>query len=268
MTLTFVTDDQVRAANAHISVILHGPEKIGKSTAAASAPGPILWLNADAPSALRYARRAHPDTDIREVRIAPRVNPDAPATATATLREAVLYLQEGNGIQTVVLDPLGRIYDLILDDIAGGGRPSLPNHQDAQSYIERMVLALLELPVHVVLVAHDHPYQMGTTEDGSEVRELLPFCGSASNPALAKKLMRPVDVIAYCGVKVDDAEDGTERRTFVAQLFQGGGRRAGDRLGVLGDSRPLDLSEWIAANDAALSTNDDDSTPETGEEDK
>lgn len=264
MTLTFVTDDQVRAANAHISVILHGPEKIGKSTAAASAPGPILWLNADAPSALRYARRAHPDKEIREVRIAPRVNPDAPATACRTLNDAVFYLREGNGIQTVVLDPLGRIYDLVLDDIAGG-RPSLPNHQDAQSYMERMVLALLELPVHVVLVAHDHPYQMGTTDDGSEVRELLPFCGSASNPALAKKLMRPVDVIAYCGVKVETDEQGNERKRFMAQLFQGGGRRAGDRLGVLGDSRELNLSEWIAANDAALNGND--SKPGKGKED-
>jgi hypothetical protein len=223
--LQFVTDEEIKAANAHVSVILHGPEKIGKSTAAASAPGPILWLNADAPSALRFARRKYPDKEIRELRVLPRRRPDEPAHARHTLDSAVLYLRDGNGVETVVLDPLGRIYDL--------------------------VLALLELPVNVVLVAHDHPYEMGTTEDGAEIRELLPFCGSASNPALAKKLMRPVDVIAYCGVKVEQAEDGTTSKRFMAQLFQGGGRRAGDRLGVLGDSRELDLSEWIAANDAA-----------------
>jgi hypothetical protein len=255
--LQFVTAEQAKAATAHISVILHGPEKIGKSTAAASAPGPILYVNADAPSRLRYARRQHPDKDIREVRVRSRLPGEQP-TACATLDEIVLHLRDGNGIATVVVDPLARVYACVLDQF-GGSHPTQQNHGDAQSYMERFVLALLELPIHVVLVAHDHPYEMGTQEDGSEVRELLPYCGSISNPGLAKRLMRPVDVIAYCGVEQIKNENGdvlkdaagNVRKRYVAQLYQGHGRRAGDGLGVLGDVRELDLTEWVAVNEAA-----------------
>lgn len=40
----------------------------GKSVAAASAPDPILVLNADRPSAYLFARKHHAGKDIREVR--------------------------------------------------------------------------------------------------------------------------------------------------------------------------------------------------------
>lgn len=251
MSLTFITDEQAQAATSTISAILYGPEKSGKSTGAASAPGPILYLNGDAPSRLRYARRSNPDKDIREVRIRPRP-PEGQATAIATLNDVVLYASDpANGIKTVVADPIGRIYACVLDEY-GGRKPQIQHHGEAQAHMERFVLALLELPVHVVLVAHDHPYTMGTNEEGSEIKELLPFCGSSSNPALAKNLMRPVDVIAYCGFR-DKDDDGNElpKREHVAQLFSAGGRRAGDGLGVLGDVRALDLTEWVALNEAA-----------------
>jgi hypothetical protein len=245
--LQFVTPEQAAEATSHISVILHGPEGIGKTTGAVSAPGPILFVNADAPSRLRFARRTFPDKDIREVRIRAAV-PGQPPTACATLDEVVLHLRDGNGIETVIVDPLARVYACVLDEF-GGRHPTQQNHGDAQNYMERFVLALLELPVHVVLVAHDHPYPMGTTEDGSEIHELLPYCGSISNPGLAKRLMRPVDVIAYCGV-IDDEETG--ERIHMAQTIHGPkARRAKEGLGVLGDYPRLDLTEWVALNDAA-----------------
>lgn len=252
MTLTFVDEAQTAQTMEHISAILYGPKGVGKSTAAASAPGPIVYVNADAPGRLRYARRHHPGKDIREVRLRARLTPQAQPTARTALGEAYLYVQDGNGVETIVLDPLGRIYDLVLDDI-GGQHPTLQNHMDAQTYMDRYVGSLLELPVNVILVAHDHGYKVATTESGEDVFEIFPFCGSGSNPALAKKLLRPVDVVGYCGVIPDGAtsDDGFAPGTRVAQLFHGGGRQGADGLGVLGQWAELDLSAWIVANAAA-----------------
>lgn len=40
---------------AHMNILLYGPPKTGKTVGAATAPGPILYLNADRPNATRYA---------------------------------------------------------------------------------------------------------------------------------------------------------------------------------------------------------------------
>jgi hypothetical protein len=239
MTLTF----EQPQPKTELATILYGPEGVGKTTGATSAPGPIVFLNADAPGALRFARKQHAGTEIREVKV----------TGRQSLTDAYLYLQDGgDGARTVVLDSMGRIYDVVLADIAkDDAHPSLPERGDANTFIERYVLALLELPVHVVLVAHDLPVKVtGNDDDGTATHELFPFCGT-NNPALAKKLMRAVDVVAYCG-RIPAAEDGEQDR-YVAQLFSAGGRRAKDRTGVIaaGDEPvDLDLSAWADLNAA------------------
>jgi hypothetical protein len=84
-------------------------------------------------------------------------------------------------------------------------------------------------------------------DEATETVEVLPFTGSASNPSLGRKLMSMVDVIGYTA-RVEQ-EDGNVQ--YVAQLIPAKGRRGGDRFDVLGDFRPLDLSEWFAAMAAA-----------------
>jgi hypothetical protein len=51
-----------------------------------------------------------------------------------------------------------------------------------------------------------------------------------------------VDVVGYCG-RVQQEEEAK----YVAQLHNGNGRRGGDRFGVLGNWRELDLAEWFQA---------------------
>lgn len=251
MTLTFVDDAQIAQIDQRISVLLYGPKGVGKTTGAASAPGPIVYGNADAPGRLRYARRQHYGKDIREVRIMGRPTPKDPPTARKTLEDLFLYVRDNPDVQTVVLDPLARIHDLVLDDI-GGQRPTLQDRGDSGQWLERYVGALLELPVNLVLVAHDLGYKVATGDGGDEVFEIFPFCGSKSNPGLAKNLMRPLDVVAFCGViKPETETELFPSGTHVAQLFHGGGRQGADGLGVLGDVAVLDLSAWVAANAAA-----------------
>lgn len=251
-TLTFVDEAQIAQISERLSIFLYGPKGVGKTTAAASAPGPIVYGNADAPGRLRHARRIHQGKQINEVRIVGRPTPKDRATARKTLEDIYLYAADpASDVETIVLDPLGRIYDLVLDDI-GGQKPSLPDRGEANQWIERYIGALLELPVHLVLVAHDHGYKVSTTEGGDEVFEIFPFCGSQTNPGLAKKLMRPVDVVAYCGVVTEQtATELFPAGSRVGQLFHGGGRQGADGTGVIGDAAVLDLSAWIDLNKAA-----------------
>lgn len=240
------------------SALLYGPEGSRKSTAAASAPDPIVYLNADRKDGIRFARSIYPDKDIREVRV----------TGLGVLHETVFYVRENPDVETVVVDTVGRTFDLVLRDIAKDDKQAtLPEIGKAQTEIERFVEALIEEDVNVVLVAHDMTIETsGSENDGTLMREQMPMTGT-SKPGFSRKLMRIVSVVAYCGVM----GDGEERRG-VAQLFEAGGRRAKDGTGALaGDDgfRPTDLTEWADAINAfyatAPTTNE---TPAEGEEDK
>lgn len=227
----------------HLAILLYGPTGAGKSVAAAGAPGPIVYCNADGPGALRYARRAT-SSELLELAVDGR----------RPLDELALELRDGKlpEVGTVVLDSLGRIYDVVLDEIAHGGKPSLPHRLDANTYIERYVLQLLELPVHLVLVAHDNPVVVtGSEEDGTQSIELYPHTGT-NNPSLAKKLMRPLDIVAYCARRtVKDEKSNETREEFVAQTVNAKGRHGKDRTDVLPAVAPLDLQAWITDIHAA-----------------
>lgn len=235
----------------HLGILLFGPEGEGKTTAAASAPGPILYANADRPGGLRFARRHFPKTEFLEI----------PVDGKAVLETLYVELKSGtwDGIETVILDSLGRLYDVVLASMAKDDKhPTLPERGDVNTFLERYILALLELPFHIVLVAHDNPViTTGNSDQGTADIELFPFTGT-NTPGLAKKIMRALDVVSYCGsVSVDDDkvpdelpvtmdrhDDGSVWE-YTGQLFKAGGRRCKDTTGVLGQYAPLNLTEWI-----------------------
>lgn len=233
--LEFVVPTEIK----HFSSILFGPHGSGKTVAAASAPDPIVYLNADRKDGLRFARKHFPDKDIREL----------PVTGIDTLYNTVLYVQEHPDVETVVLDSMGKIYDRVLRSIAKNDKhPTLPEHGDCQTHIKRFVEALIELPVNVVLVAHDMTVEVaGMEQDGTLRREQVPFVGT-SNPAMANSLMRDVSIVAFCGAM----GTGDERR-WVAQVTESDGRRAKDNTGAiaaLGEYPEANLTAWAEAIDA------------------
>ena len=63
-SLTFVEQHP----DPNVNVLLYGGPKTGKTMGAASAPGPILYLNADRPNATRLAHAKYGKA-IREVRV-------------------------------------------------------------------------------------------------------------------------------------------------------------------------------------------------------
>jgi hypothetical protein len=193
---------------------------------AATAPGPILYVNADRPNATRFAH-AHSPEKIKEVKV----------TGLQTLADVVLEVQkEDSPYRSVVVDPIGELYRIVIEDISGRAiRPKIQEYGDTGTHLERFCRALCDLPLNVVLVLHE----IATKDEESGHFERLPYTGTNST-AFAAKLMAMVDVIGYTGVV--EGEEGSEPK-YLAQLVNGGGRRGGDRFG-LGSYRELNLKEW------------------------
>lgn len=223
MTLKFV---EKPPAQSEYRFLLYGSPGSGKTTAALSAPGPILLINADRPTASRAARNHNPDTLIREVQF----------DGADTLRDVYLHIKEKkDDTKTVVLDTVGEAYKMLLDKAAGNApRPSLAQYGDAQTIIDRWVRAMRDLPVNLVLVAREE-----IADDDDAGRIIRPETGGKKTPEV---LMGQMDVVAYCAV-VRNQENHAQ---YVAQLAPGYGRRAKDGSGVLGETRSTNVGQWIS----------------------
>lgn len=227
MSLTFV---QPSATEPTQNILLYGPPGTGKTIGATSAPGPVLVLNGEGPGGVRRAREIHGADKIREVKV----------TGKPVLDEAYLYLLERNGGEkTVVIDTVGEVYRILLEEI-GGDRPTLQNWGDVNTIVERFVRALRDLEINVVLTCHEELVTDGTT--GETMRQ--PVTGGKKLPG---QLMAQVDIVAYTAVVTHDGADPE----YVAQLVAGAGRHAKDRSGRLGVTRKVDLTEWIKAATSA-----------------
>lgn len=221
--LTFVVPHD----EPNMNILLYGAPKTGKTVGASSVPGPVLYLNGDRPNATRFAHGLRGD-DLREVRV----------EGLQTIIDATHELESGD-YRSVVVDPVSDVYRLILEDLSGRAlSPQIQQYGDTGTYLERFCRELCEKPVNTVFVCHE----TAVKDEDSGGFERLPFTGT-SNPALGAKLMAMVDVIGYTGVV---AGEGDTPPQYVAQLINGKGRRGGDRFGVLGPMRDLNLGEWVS----------------------
>lgn len=218
------------------NLLLYGPAGAGKTTGAFSAPGPVIALNAEGPSAFRFARSVYGNSHIREVTFEGR----------ATLDAFTSYLKnERTDEKTVVVDSLGEIHTQIIREI-GGRSPQIQHYGTVNTLISDLVRFLRDLPLNVVLVAHE---QIEDNEEGGATRR--PQTGGTKLP---ETVMAMMDVVAYCSVKPGQKEN--DPPVYVGQFVQARGRRAKDRSGALGAWRPLDLSDWLMTIDKALTPGD------------
>lgn len=228
-----IFDDPPVMGPEHFNVLLYGPPGTGKTTAAATAPGPIVWINLEGTGAMAYARRvaAERGTELLEMQLRPDEDP------RERLRQAVAYSQ-GNDIGTIVIDTWGKVRGQLAQAI-GGDSPSLPEWGMIGKELRTILQTLRDLPLNVVLICHE-----AITEDEGSVLIQPEIGGRSTAEAMAE-----VDVLGYTGIVEDEGD-----RIYMARLVDGGGRRAKDRSGALGTHRQLDLTEWLSVFQDALKT--------------
>lgn len=208
--------------------LIYGPPGIGKTTHALTAPGPVLVVNAEGPNGLAYGRRMFGDEHVQEVAVEGR----------QTLRDvmAAVRADAGKTWRTVMVDTVGELYRILVDENAGEGkRPSVADYGDAGLDVERFIRFLRDQPVNLVLVAHEE------MTDGPDGPLLMPACGGKKLP---QKVCGMADHVAYIG-RVQADENAAP--TWIGQLVPGRERYAKDRGGALGATRPVNLTEWLAA---------------------
>lgn len=221
--------------DAGLNVLLYGPPKSGKTVGACSAPGPVLLVNGDRPNASRYAHKLHPD--LEEVR---------PHDLSTLIGIIELLTGDKNRFKTIVIDPVSELYRLVLEGLSGRAlSPQIQMYGDSGTHLERFARMLCELPVNTIFTA----WEMREKNEETGGYERLPFVTTKSGSAVfAGKLMAMVDVIGYTGIVT---EDGQEPR-YMAQLIDTKGRRGGDRFGVLGPARDVNIAEWDSEIDKAI----------------
>jgi hypothetical protein len=239
------------AAPTTANFLLYGPPKSGKSTAAATAPGPILWVSAEGPGALGYARKVarQRGIEIHEVRVT------RGADTRVVLRDVIQHVRSGAEpqIQTVVVDTIAKVRErLIAEIVVPGAKNSIQQFGEVARVLREFVEIMRDEPVNLVLIAHQD------VADAEGDRIVQPLIGGA----LTQVIPGEVDVIAYTHSFKD--EESGERR-YVGQLVEAKGRIAGDRSGGLGTVRDLNLSDWLTDYTAAL-TPDESDLPWTAEE--
>jgi hypothetical protein len=237
-----LTFHEAPPAPTTFNVLAYGPAKSGKTTFAATAPGPIIWLNAEGDGALWFARTtaAKRGTEIHEVTVN-RTN--------ATQRLEAMWQHIHDGLdpkpKTVVIDTIAKVRDALATQI-GGKQPTIQQWGQVAEKLGGFILFMRDQPINLVILAHANPRD---DEDAGRIVE--PLIGGK----LTQTVPGEVDVITYTAPI--RTEEGTR---YFGQLIEARGRIAGDRSGVLADERgvrELDMSEWLRAYSAGLNTETD-----------
>ncbi len=212
------------------NVLVWGAPKSGKTLlSSTTAPRPVLLLNGDLPNATWLAHQSVDDGELLEVEI----DRKAKMPMFDAVKEVESAVNGGNtgAVATIVLDPVSEIYLALLRELSDNAiSPTLPTYQAVQTHVERLCRAICSSDrVNAVIVCHDLPVK----DEGTGRVERLPATGT-TNPALGRKLMGMVDVLAF--TQAVDVEGGG--RQFVATVA--------DRFNVLGRQQPLNLAQWFA----------------------
>lgn len=221
----------------HPNFILYGPAKSGKTTGAATAPGRICLLNADMPNASLTAHRTAGDR-LSEVKIPDTVK--GKSVVLETMTAIVNLAWSDSPPDSIIIDTVGELHRRLLEDLSDRAMsPSLPLYRDTNKHVERFVRTLCRAPVTVVVVGHEFPIH-----DANGNPDRLMWTGTkSSSESMTDTLMSMVEVIGYTAIM--DSKDA--ERQYVASLVADAekGRRGGDRYGVLGPWRTVNIEEWV-----------------------
>ena len=154
---------------------VYGTGGIGKSTLAATAPKPIYF---DAENGTKAF-------GIRGIHI--------PVIQVRTWEEIIgawTSVANNPDYETIIMDPLGKFMDMLVEYVSHGGSMSLPKWGEAKTKFRKFINAVKDSGKHIVFVAHD--------DFNKNDEKLVYFPKIAVN--MSDELTNLCDIVAYMKV--------------------------------------------------------------------
>ena len=212
-----------------VSILLYGPSKIGKSTFASQAPDAIFLATEPGLNALEVFQQ--------------------PIGSWPEFLEACAELAKGeHPFQTVVIDTIDILYRLCADHICQ--KRGLEHESDGshgkiygliKNEIYRVLTKLAHLPYGLILISHSQDRDL-ETRTGTVTRTVPTLSESFRQIVIGL-----VDLILYCDVQVEQAEDGTRKYRRVVRTKPSPNYDAGDRFGCLPEVMDLNFQAFARA---------------------
>lgn len=216
--------EAVQTDEANLCAVIHGEPGVGKSTLAATAPGPVLVLDAEGGFRFIPGRKIRWDPTTQPVPEAGDWDYCIVATTRwETVAAAYAVLQSGDHpFNSVVLDSLTEIQKRLVDNVSGVEQPTQQQWGQILRAMEDFVRKLRDMTFHpthplkaVVLLCLTH-------RKDDVFRPLVKGSLAMSLPAF-------MDVVGYLYVD-NGADGGPERKLLIQPTVE---YEAKDRTGVL-----------------------------------
>lgn len=212
-----------------VSILIYGPSKIGKSTFASQAPDAIFLATEPGLNALEVYQQ--------------------PIGNWTDFLEACAELAKGeHKFKTVVVDTIDILYRLCADHICqkrGIEHESDGSHGKVYGLIKneiyRVLTKLAHLPYGLILISHSQDRDL-ETRTGTITRTVPTLSESFRQIVIGM-----VDLILYCDVQVEQAEDGTRTHRRVVRTKPSPNYDAGDRFGCLPEVMDLNFHTFAKA---------------------
>jgi hypothetical protein len=155
-----------------------------------------------------------------------------------TITNMIKFINEYEAqIGSVVIDSVGELHRQLLLELVDANpkadSATLPMYGMANTRIERLSRWMLNKKPVFVLVCHEAVEADMAT--GGLVK--MPLTGGKQLPTMLSAM---VDVVGYCGVKVDEG-----RETYYTSFRSDGYKYGKDRTGKLGVNRVSDITRWL-----------------------
>ena len=218
-----------KRALSDVSMLLYGPSKIGKSTFASHAPDGIFLATEPGLNALEVYQY--------------------PITSFPEFLEACAELAAGqHDFKTIIVDTLDMLYRLCAEDVCQ--KRGLEHESDGargkaygliKNELYRVLTKLAHLPYGLILISHSQDRDL-ETRTGKTTRTVPTIPES-----FRQMIIGLVDLILYCDVEVEQAEDGQQCCRRVVRTKPNPNHDAGDRFGFLPEVMDLDFAAFERA---------------------